>query len=81
MQLLLLVAVCSTISVIIADERLINIEFMEETKVICVKREDATAEELNNVLSGSLSETRSEKYLAACLAENFGAVSFITLVR
>lgn len=52
-------------------------EFMEETKVICVKKEDATAEDLTNVLGGILRETRSEN----CLAENDGTVSLITLGR
>lgn len=47
----------------------------------CIVSENATKEDLNTLMIGILPETRTEKCLAACLSEKFGAVSIKHLME
>ncbi|KAL7036139.1 hypothetical protein ACKWTF_008711 [Chironomus riparius] len=40
----------------------------------CIRSESATIKDLETIFSGVLPETRSEKCVAACLSERFGAM-------
>lgn len=79
MNLFFIVASCITFAIIIASQSITE-EFDIETHKICLAQENATEEDLVNIINGTLPETRSEKCLSACLAESYGTVSVSELI-
>jgi hypothetical protein len=50
-------------------------DYFKAIREVCIKRENATKEDVELILNGTLPETRHEKCISACIAENLGVVS------
>lgn len=73
MNLLIILTASSVFANILASG--FRKEYLEEVQGYCKSKESASDEDLNNILNGTLPETRAEKCLGACLDERYGTVS------
>jgi PBP/GOBP family len=73
MKFLLIFVCCAIFALVIAGQ--VSVEYAKKVQDYCKEKEDATDEDLINILNGTLPETRAEKCLGACLSERYGTVS------
>jgi hypothetical protein len=74
MKFLIIFILCAVFAILMASQSSFSVEFVNATIAICKEQEGASEEDLVNLLNGTLPETRTEKCLAACLAERYGTV-------